>query len=192
MNILVVDDDPIARDLLRDLLAQEGFKHVETAETAEEAVAMLAAGKLRFDCLILDVDMPGMNGIELCQQVRELDEYTTVPILMVATAHRHHAIYDAFSAGASDFIMKPFNVTEIRERMHFAKFIDDPAQARQLALMRATHKMSRDPEFVGSQPVTALHVPQIAVANTATAPSSSKRKRWGLSTLLSNLGVIDR
>ena len=72
MNILVVDDDPIARDLLRDLLAQEGFKHVETAETAEEAVAMLAAGKLRFDCLILDVDMPGMNGIELCQQVREL------------------------------------------------------------------------------------------------------------------------
>lgn len=180
MNILVVDDDPIVLDLLTELLGRQGFRHVVTAPGADAAIELMDAANHPFQCFLLDVDMPGTNGIDLCRMIRRYEGYEKTPILMIAVIRHKDAIYDAFAAGASDFIMKPFDVSEIKERMHFANIIKDPAQARQLALMRATHKLSPDPASGPTRPVTALHMPELGAANAdrVVPQHIGKRRGW--------------
>lgn len=186
MNILVVDDDPIVLELLTELLGRQGFKHVATALSADAAIALMDAASEAFDCFLLDVDMPGTNGIDLCGKIRRYEGYEKTPILMIAVIRHKDAIYDAFAAGASDFIMKPFDVSEIKERLHFAKIIKDPAQARHLALMRATHKLSPDPSSSPVKPVTALHMPELGAANADRVAPKGIVKRSGWRRLFSN------
>jgi signal transduction histidine kinase len=112
--VLVVDDNAENRALAQATLEDEGYR-VALATTGEEGLAAFA--RERPDCVLLDVRMPGMDGIAACKKLRELPGGTEVPILFV-TAQRDLDTFDrAHDAGGDDFIMKPFRPTELISRV---------------------------------------------------------------------------
>src|SRR5437762_1948861 len=105
MHVLIVDDDPIALELLRDALADAGHD-VACAGGGQEALDRLA--KDEFQVLITDWQMPGLDGIELCQAVRRGGAGGYVYVILL-TAHGSVAErIRGLSAGADDFMTKPF------------------------------------------------------------------------------------
>jgi DNA-binding response OmpR family regulator len=120
LKILVVDDDPNVTELLPVILANEGFRDVHCFLSSTEAFAALKRPHSTFECLILDIDMPDMNGIELCAQARALSSYRNVPIIMLTARRDEKTVRAAISAGASDYITKPFDVLEIGVRVRMS------------------------------------------------------------------------
>ncbi len=120
MKILVVDDDPSVTELLPVILANEGFRDVHCFLSSTEAFAALKRPHSSFECLILDIDIPGMNGIELCEQARALPNYRNVPVIMLTARRDERTVRAAISAGASDYITKPFDVVEIGVRIRMS------------------------------------------------------------------------
>lgn len=116
MRVLAVDDDPIALSLLEKILQYAGFD-VVTAPNAVEASQMIAAASPPFDCMLLDFMMPKIEGDYLCHWVRQLPQYAHTPILMVTAAGSKSHIDRAFSAGASDYITKPYSIADLEIRM---------------------------------------------------------------------------
>jgi DNA-binding response OmpR family regulator len=120
MNIFVVDDDPIVVNLLSTILASDGFQNVRCFLSATKGLSALKRDHPPFDCLILDIDMPDMNGIELCRQARELHNYRDVPIIMLTGLRDKATVQAAVEAGATDYITKPFDVLQIGVRIRMS------------------------------------------------------------------------
>lgn len=111
---LVADDEPTTRHLMRVALEQAGFSVVE----AEDGVAALAAYEQSSPALvILDVDMPQLDGISVCRRLRERQDGRDVPILMITALDDMAWIDTALAAGATDFIPKPINWALLRYRV---------------------------------------------------------------------------
>ena len=104
--VLVADDDPVMRLLMLEMLGQVGLDAVE-AEDGVQAVACFQA--MAPDLLLLDVDMPGMDGFAVCREIRRLETQTTVPIIMVTGGDELESVTQAYEAGATDFVSKPIN-----------------------------------------------------------------------------------
>lgn len=133
MRILAVDDDPTIRDMLRNCLtAQHGFDLV-CAEHAEGALALLEDSDTDFDCFLLDIMLPGIDGITLCAELRSLIKYRDTPILMVTASTTHDLMERAFRAGATDFIYKPLNGVELGARINTAGLLNDSLRREQVA-----------------------------------------------------------
>lgn len=108
--ILAVDDEPAIRDLLARTLGRDGHD-VRCVGGAEEALALRLE---RYDLVLLDVMMPGMNGFELCQRIRER---TDAPIVfLTAKAAEEDAVY-GLGSGADDYMRKPFGAAELRAKV---------------------------------------------------------------------------
>ncbi|QRF66065.1 response regulator [Ponticoccus alexandrii] len=121
MKILAVDDSPISRDLLPVLFSSSDFPPLHVAESGAAALAILGNSDQLFDCLILDIEMPGMDGIELCSRVRQLARYRDVPIIMLTARDDAQTIETAFAAGANDYILKSAAAKELVGRVHVAQ-----------------------------------------------------------------------
>jgi len=102
-RVVVVDDDPGMRLLLRETLSAAGFK-VVVAASGKEAIDVCA--EFGPDLVLLDINMPGMDGIEACAEIRKSNE-RQFPIVMVTSVGDAVSIREAFNAGANDFILKP-------------------------------------------------------------------------------------
>ncbi|WP_214109224.1 response regulator transcription factor [Acrocarpospora catenulata] len=109
-RILVVDDDPAILRVLRRGLTLEGFS-VEAAGSGHTAVDI--AG--RVDAIVLDVSMPGMSGIEVCAELRRRG--SEVPILMLSALDEVADRVAGLTAGADDYMVKPFDLTELALRL---------------------------------------------------------------------------
>lgn len=107
-NILIVDDEAELRENLAALLGYEGFQ-VSAAESGEEGLRLLTGG--RFDVVLLDLIMPGMDGIEILQEMRKVRGHTKF-IMMTAFATVNTAV-QAIRKGASDYLSKPFRIEEL-------------------------------------------------------------------------------
>ncbi len=114
--ILVVDDDPGARLLMKKTLEQTGFTVIE-AENGRKAVA--AFETLRPDLVLLDVNMPEMNGFEVCRRLRENSGGAAVPVMIITSADASEDIRRAYDAGATDFMSKPISSLILKERVSF-------------------------------------------------------------------------
>lgn len=114
-TILVVDDDSSTRRALRVTLSGMGFTVVEAAR-GEEALSL--ARVTWFDAVLLDVDMPGMGGVEACRCLRH--EVARLPILMLTVMDSVDDKVLALDAGADDYITKPFQVRELAARLRSA------------------------------------------------------------------------
>lgn len=125
MRILVVDDDPFIRELLPKISAEAGFPDVTTVSSGQEALDLLAYGRDTFDCLLLDINMPEMDGIELCLHVRALAAYRDTPIIMLTAMRDMKNMDDAFCAGATDYATKPFDIVEFGTRLKAANLRSD-------------------------------------------------------------------
>jgi two-component system alkaline phosphatase synthesis response regulator PhoP len=113
--VLVVEDDPTLRLGLTKTLRSEGFR-VEVAKTGPEGIEV--AQKVHPDLVLLDVMLPGLNGFEVCEELRRAD--ADVPILMVTAKGEEQDKVRAFKLGADDYIVKPFGVAELCARVHAA------------------------------------------------------------------------
>lgn len=121
MKILVVDDDPVILDLLPTVLRQEGHQDIGVAISGADALDILACSQEVFDVLILDIMMPGMDGIALCTSIRKMQSYTDTPIIMLTARSDTCTIESAFAAGANDYITKPFDIKNIGTRIQVAE-----------------------------------------------------------------------
>jgi two-component system, OmpR family, KDP operon response regulator KdpE len=110
-NILVVDDEPQIRRVLRSTLSFRGYTILE-ASTGEEALEL--ASKHKPDLILLDVNLPGMSGIETCREIRRS---TDVPIIMLTVRSAERDKVVALDAGADDYVTKPFGIEELLARI---------------------------------------------------------------------------
>ncbi|MCK9174798.1 MAG: sigma-54 dependent transcriptional regulator [Desulforhopalus sp.] len=115
LSVLLVDDERSMRDFLKILLKKEGFD-VRTADDGTQALEMLAERSA--DLVLSDIRMPGMNGIELLEQVKGL--YPGLPVVMVTAFASPDDAVQAMRNGAFDYISKPFNVNELKSVVHAA------------------------------------------------------------------------
>ena len=114
-TILVVDDDGSTRRALRVTLSGMGFSVVEAAR-GEEALSLVRVSW--FDAVLLDIDMPGMGGIETCRCIRRA--IARLPILMLTVLDSEDDKVLALDAGADDYITKPFQLRELTARLRSA------------------------------------------------------------------------
>lgn len=110
-RILVVDNDPQIRRLMRTTLVTQSFE-VNEARSGDEALERIRAAK--YDLVILDVNMPGINGIETCREIRTSSD---VPIIMLTVRTAEKDKTEAFEAGADDYVTKPFSMPELLARV---------------------------------------------------------------------------
>jgi len=137
--VLVVDDLPANVRLLEAILEPEGFSVIPASsgpEALEKVVAELP------DLVLLDVQMAGMNGYEVCRRIRENDATALIPVVMV-TSHDNEARIDGIRAGADDFVTKPFDQQElllrVRSLVRIKHYHDTiRAQAAELAELNQT------------------------------------------------------
>ena len=113
--ILVVDDEMSIRRALHTTLQKLGFKVVEAAR-GEEALSLVRTNP--FDAVLLDINMPGMNGIDTCKNIRRL--FPRIPILMLTVRDSEDDKVQALDAGADDYITKPFQLRELTARIRAA------------------------------------------------------------------------
>ncbi|MBZ5612047.1 MAG: response regulator transcription factor [Acidobacteriia bacterium] len=111
-SVLVVDDEPALRKTIRASLAASGFT-VEEAGTGGEAVG--AVQRQPFDLVLLDVNMPGMSGVEACRQIRAFAPRTGIVMVTVRDAEEDKVL--ALEAGADDYVTKPFRFRELIARL---------------------------------------------------------------------------
>ncbi len=109
-KILVVDDDPSVRSLVRDVLEIEGYD-VDVAEDGFVALRRIEAE--RPDCIVLDVMMPGIDGHAVLQRVRAGEGGSTVPVVMLTAAADDAQAWQAWSGGVNYFLAKPFDPSEL-------------------------------------------------------------------------------
>jgi two-component system, OmpR family, response regulator MprA len=112
VRILVVDDDRAVREALRRALALAGYE-VQCAEDGRGALEQIASEPP--DAVVLDLGMPGLDGLEVCRQVRRLGN--RVPILMLTARDAVSDRIDGLDEGADDYMVKPFDVGELKARL---------------------------------------------------------------------------
>ncbi len=105
-KILVVDDSNSIRDMVSFTLKSAGF---ETAEARDGLEGLTKAKSANFDLVISDVNMPNMDGITLCQELRKLPSFKFTPILMLTTESSTDMKMRGKAAGATGWLVKPFN-----------------------------------------------------------------------------------
>jgi len=105
-SVLVVDDEPMARMLLRLMLVRAGFEVIE-AEDGASALSLVAARSP--DVVILDVMMPGMDGFEVCETLRRTRSKRELPIVMLSAKTDHQSIRRGLDIGANSYLTKPIS-----------------------------------------------------------------------------------
>ena len=133
-RVLVVDDSEGVRAYLASLLEMRGYQ-VDTAETGRSAIALIEGGAAP-DLLIVDVMMPGIDGLETLRRVREIQP--DLPVVMLSVIGKASTIVDAMQLGAVDYLNKPFEEQELEAVV--AKWIASRALARERADLRAAMK----------------------------------------------------
>jgi two-component system KDP operon response regulator KdpE len=112
-KLLIVDDEPALRKALRTSLTASGFS-VSEARDGDEALALLP--RTPVDLVLLDINMPGKSGIEVCRRIRDLSIHTG--IVMVTVRDSEEDKVQALESGADDFITKPYRLRELVARLH--------------------------------------------------------------------------
>ena len=115
MRVLIVDDSSFIREYLKHLLDRMGVV-CEEAVNGSDALTVLAAQQ-KFDLMLLDVNMPVMNGLDCVKALREAKLGPHMKVMMVTTEADHTFITTALDNGADEFLMKPFTPEGLREKM---------------------------------------------------------------------------
>ena len=114
-TILVVDDEKDILELVSYNLQKEGF-HIETSQNGEDALEKIRSD--RFDLLILDLMLPGIQGVELCKVLKSDNETASIPIIMLTAKSEEFDKVLGLEMGADDYITKPFSPRELVARVN--------------------------------------------------------------------------
>jgi len=119
--ILVVDDSHDSLDIMKDLLAIDGYKDVHLAASGEEALRMLEAHP-DIGLVLLDIIMPGMDGYEVCRLIRSDARWRHIPVIVITggALYQNEALQKSFASGSTDYLPKPVNEVELFARVRVA------------------------------------------------------------------------
>src|SRR5258708_6173083 len=188
-KILVVDDDLRLRDLLKRYLTEQGF----AVDTVQDAAAMeRQQGRMRYDLMVLDLMLPGEDGLAICRRLRA--ERSTVPIIMLTAKGDDVDRIVGLEMGADDYLAKPFNPRELVARIH--------ALLRRQAPAPTPGAPSAEPRVVQLGPFQ-LHLASRAPTTTtrpsprpggaaAPSPSTAGGTRWEPPPRLAVVAPLDR
>ena len=115
MKILIVDDFSTMRRIIKNLLRDLGFNDTTEADDGQTALPLLKTGK--FDFLVTDWNMPGMDGLTLLKTVRADENLKNMPVLMVTAEAKREQIVVAAQAGVNGYIVKPFTAVTLKEKI---------------------------------------------------------------------------
>ncbi|HEY6291760.1 MAG TPA: response regulator transcription factor [Terriglobia bacterium] len=116
-RILVIDDEPQIRRVMRTTLVANGYEMAE-ARSGEAALEMLRDG--RYDLILLDMNMPGLNGIETCRSIRASRRASDLAIIVLTVKSGEKDKVEALDAGADDYVTKPYSTPELLARIRAA------------------------------------------------------------------------
>ena len=124
MNILIVDDSEDHQLVLKSILSKNGYKNIFLVDSANQAFKFLGLKgknkKKHIDLILMDVMMPGINGIEACARIKKEESLKDIPVIMITATREEKHLQSAFHSGAIDYITKPINVTELLARVRSA------------------------------------------------------------------------
>jgi two-component system, chemotaxis family, chemotaxis protein CheY len=116
LKILVVDDFPTMRRIVRNLLKELGFENVDEAEDGAIALDKLRNGGFQF--VVSDWNMPNLDGLSMLQQIRADPNLSKLPVLMVTAEAKKENIVAAAQAGANGYVVKPFTAATLEEKLN--------------------------------------------------------------------------
>ena len=150
MSILIVDDSPDQQTLLRSILSKAGHTDVLSADGATSAAKVLNFDgdsiPEHIDLILMDVLMPGQDGVETCRQIKRCTHLQDIPVIMVTAKSDLSNLQDAFAAGAMDFISKPVSSVELLARVSSALLLKqemDRRKNRELELRRSNEELQK-------------------------------------------------
>ena len=162
-DILVVDDTPANLNVLSTILTQQGYK-VRPANSGE--VALVVAQHAAPDLILLDIQMPGLDGFQVCRRLKALDQTRGIPVIFISALDEVLDKVEAFEAGAADYITKPFQILEVLARVEHQLVLH-----RQRAQIAAARDLVRSLQGQASQLVGHAE----AIANKDGPPSAEQQ-----------------
>ena len=143
-NILVVDDTPANLQVLAGMLKDRGYK---VRPVPGGKLALLAAKREPPDLILLDINMPEMNGYEVCEQLKAADQLKGIPVIFISALTEQLDKVKAFAIGGVDYITKPFQMEELHARVEThlkLRHLQIELEATNARLASANDRMSRD------------------------------------------------
>ena len=151
-RILIVDDEPMIRHILKTIVEAEGFKS-DTAQNGQEAIVRL--NENTYQMVLTDMRMPVMDGLCLLQHIQA--SYKDIAVIMITAVDDASSAVDTLSSGAYDYVIKPFNALELRNKIHkalerrklilenrqYQSFLERKVQEQTADLQKALHKTER-------------------------------------------------
>jgi diguanylate cyclase (GGDEF)-like protein/PAS domain S-box-containing protein len=166
-TILVVDDAPLMRRILVEVLGRFGY-HVETTEDGQQAIDFFLAN--RPDLILMDADMPILDGVTACARIRQLPDAKYLPIIIVTAFVGRDWVDRAFAAGATDYVTKPVNWDVLRNRIQYIL----QAKQSEEALFEEKEKAQITLASIGDGVITTNAQGEIEYLN----PIASKLTGW--------------
>jgi CheY-like chemotaxis protein len=163
MKILAIDDDPFFLNLLGLVLFEAGYQDQTFATGAEEALELIACDDTTYECFLMDIMMPGIDGLELCSRVRAMPKYAQTPILMLTALADEISVDHALRVGATDYVTKPLNGIQLGTRIRSAAILHEQI-GKTLNLQNTVQRLETEisnltrPSF--SEALEILSVPQ--------------------------------
>ncbi len=117
LNILVVDDSMLIRQVVKKVVRQAGLDVGTFIEAANGQEALDILLKTPVDLVLSDINMPGMDGIEMLMRLRQIERLETLPVIMVTTEGSEERINEAMELGASGYVLKPFTPERLVEQL---------------------------------------------------------------------------
>ena len=133
-NILIVDDTPANLNVLANILTEQGYK-VRPANSGE--LALMVVQHALPDLVLLDIQMPGLNGFEVCRRLHERAETRDIPVIFISALDDVLDKVEAFEVGGADYITKPFQILEVLARVQIQL-----ALRRQRATIALAHALA--------------------------------------------------
>ena len=168
-SILVVDDTPANLQVLAGMLKDRGYK---VRPVPSGKLALLAAGRDPPDLILLDINMPEMNGYEVCEQLKADDRLKRIPVIFISALTEQLDKVKAFATGGVDYITKPFQMEELHARVEThlkLRRLQIELEETNAQLLKVNDRMSRDLQAAAKiqetfLPRKLLHVPGVDFA----------------------------
>lgn len=159
MHILAVDDDPIILEILQHFIGDMPEHEITTAECVTDALGLMSEQGPTFDCFLLDIQMPDTDGIEFTSILRDMPQYRSSPILMLTAMSDKDHIDDAFTAGATDYITKPFELNGLKARLGLVEGLISDQRSKTGQHQAAVALQNMAPDDIADQLSVELHHP---------------------------------
>lgn len=118
VKILIVDDSPTTRKIIRNALTSDGFKFLEEAADGEQAWQMLTKETTAFDLVIADWHMPNLSGLELLEKIRSSEKFKSLAVVMATAERNKEEVIKVLDLGVSGFILKPYEQKTLLSAVH--------------------------------------------------------------------------